>query len=149
MSEKYPETVVTTTLKLPDNYTAGKTLSDFFVALRDDGKIMGKTCPDCNAVLFPPRKSCGRCYTRTTDWVELSGRGVIESFTVVRYSEPTLPEDPPYILGQIKLEGSNGGITHIIKGVEPDQVRIGAQVRAVIKEDRKGNIKDIEYFEPV
>jgi uncharacterized OB-fold protein len=149
MSDKYPETVVTTTLKLPYHYTVGETLSAFFVTLRDKGTITGKNCPGCNAVLFPPRKTCGRCYSETGDWVELSGKGTLESFTVVRYKEPTLPEAPPYILAQIKLEGTNGGITHLVKGLEPAEVKIGMPVQAVIKKEREGNIKDIEYFEPL
>jgi hypothetical protein len=139
---------VTTTLKLPYSYTAGATLSQFFIALRDEGKIMGKLCPGCQRVLFPPRKTCGRCFTETTDWVDLSGKGLVESFTIVHYSEPTLPEKPPYVLAQIKLEGTHGGITHLLKGIEPDQVRIGLEVQAVLKEKRQGNIMDIEYFKP-
>ena len=110
---------------------------------------MGKKCPECKAVLFPPRTSCGLCYSKTTDWVEISGQGVLESYTVVRYQEPTLPEEPPYILGQIKLDGTNGGITHLIKEVKPDQLKIGMQVQAVIKKQRQGDIKDIEYFKPI
>lgn len=148
-AETYPEKVVTITLKLPYSYTVGKTLSEFFVALRDKGTIMGKSCPGCKAVLFPPRKTCGRCYSETGDWVELSGKGVVETFTVVRYREPTLPAKPPYILGQIKLEGTNGGITHLVKGVDLDEIKIGMEVQAVIKEEREGNIRDIEGFIPI
>jgi len=149
MAEEYEKTVVTTTLKLPYKYTVGKTLSQFFVTLRDEGKIMGKACPGCRTVLFPPRTICGRCYAETTDWVELKGTGILETFTVIRYKEPTLPEDPPYILGQIRLDGSSGGITHIVKGVGEEQVRIGMQVQAVLKKERAGNIMDIECFKPI
>jgi uncharacterized OB-fold protein len=148
MPEQYPNKVVTTTLKLPYKYTVGRTLSEFFVALRDEGKILGKRCPGCETVLFPPRKTCGRCSSGTTEWVELTGKGILESFTVVRYSEPTLPEEPPYVLGQVRLEGASGGITHLVKGIEPDRVKIGMEVRAVIKKERQGNIRDIEGFEP-
>jgi len=110
---------------------------------------MGKKCPKCRAVLFPPRTSCGECFSETTGWVEISGKGVLQSYTIVRYKEPTLPEDPPYILGQIKLYGTNGGITHLIKEVKPEQLKIGMKVQAVIKEERKGNILDIGYFKPL
>ena len=141
--------LVTQTLKLPYDYTLGETLSTFFVTLRDEGKIMGKSCPGCNAVLFPPRKSCGRCLSQTGDWVTLSGKGVVESFTVVNYNEPTLPEKQPYILAQIALEGAKGGITHIVKGIEADQMKIGLKVKAIMKSKREGNIMDIECFKPV
>ncbi len=146
MPANHQGTVVTQTLKIPYTYTAGNTLSQFLVKLRDEGKIMGKRCPGCSAVLFPPRRRCGRCHSETTEWVELSGKGVLQTYTVVQYKEPTLPEDPPYILGLIKLDGTNGGIPHLIKGINPDQVKIGMQVRARIKNDRQGNIRDIDYF---
>ncbi len=149
MAKTEPVTLVTQTLKLPYDYTLGSTLSEFFIVLRDEGKIMGKFCPQCHAVLFPPRKSCGRCLSQTTDWVDLSGQGVVEAFTVVNYDEPTLPEKPPYILGQIKLEGAQGGITHLIKGIEPDQIKMGTEVRAVIRSERNGTIRDIECFKPI
>ncbi len=149
MSDSIPNKVVTTTLNLPYNYTAGETLSQFFVALRDEAKIMGKHCPGCDAVLFPPRRTCGRCYSETGEWVELNGKGVMETFTIVRYDEPTLPDKPPYVLGQIKLEGSSGGITHLIKGMAPEQIKLGMKVKAVIRPQRNGNIKDIECFRPV
>jgi uncharacterized protein len=149
MSQSETVTLVTQTLKLPYDYTLGETLSEFFVTLRDQGKIMGKSCPKCNAVLFPPRKSCGRCLSQTQGWVDLSGKGVVESFTVVNYNEPTLPEKAPYILGQIKLDGAQGGITHIIKGIDADQIKIGMKVQAVIRSERDGTLKDIECFKPV
>lgn len=147
-SDDCPETIVTQNLKIQYNYTVGQTLSEFFTTLRDEGKLMGKTCPDCDGVLFPPRHSCGRCFSQTTDWVDISGKGEVTSFTVVRYKELTLPEDPPYILAQIDLDGTIGGITHLIKGVEPEEMKIGMKVKAVIKEDREGTLKDIECFRP-
>ncbi len=149
MPDNIPNKILTHTLKLHYHYTAGKTLSHFFTVLRDEGKLLGRVCPGCNVVLFPPKDNCGRCFSETTEWVELSGIGTLEAFTVVRYKEPTLPLDPPYILGQIRLEGIFGGITYPVKGITPDQVRLGMQVRAVIKPDREGKLTDIECFEPL
>ncbi len=143
-----PESIETQNLKIKYGYTVGRTLSEFFTALRDEGKLMGKKCPECNGVLFPPRQSCGRCFSQTTDWVTLSGKGQVKSYTVVRYQEPTLADDPPYILGQIALDGSVGGITHLIKGVSPEEMKIGMKVKAVIKENRAGTIGDIDCFKP-
>jgi uncharacterized OB-fold protein len=149
MSEAITNKIVTNTLKLNYHYTVGKTLSHFFTVLRDEGKLLGKLCPGCNTVLFPPKESCGRCFSETTDWVELSGKGTLEAFTAVRYKEPTLPLDPPYILGQIQLEGISGGITYPVKGIGPEQVKTGMKVRAVIKPVREGKLTDIECFEPL
>ena len=149
MSDTIPNKIISQTLKLNYSYTLGKTLSHFFSVLRDEGNLLGKMCQGCNTVLFPPKENCGRCFSETADWVELSGKGTLEAFTIVRYKEPTLPLDPPYILGQIKLEGISGGITYPVKGIAPEQVKTGMQVRAVIKPDREGKLTDIECFEPL
>ncbi len=148
MNKSVPNKVVTNTLNLYYNYTAGKILSEFFHELREHGTLMGRFCPGCNEVVFPPRKTCGRCYSLTGDWVKLSGAGVVESFALVRYQEPTLPEKPPYILGQIRMDGTNGGITHLIKGVKVGELKIGMKVKAIIKEERQGDIRDIDHFSP-
>ncbi len=149
MSESIPNMIFTDELHLKYNYTAGKTLSYFFTVLRDEGIILGKKCPECQQVLFPPRKICGRCYADTTDWVPLSGKGVLEAYTVVRYTEPTLPWPAPYIFGQIKLTGTDGGITYLIKGVKPEEIQIGMEVQALLKSNRNGNLHDIECFNPI
>jgi uncharacterized protein len=149
MPEAIPNKIVTNTLKLNYHYTVGRTLSHFFTVLRDEGKLLGRLCPGCNTVLFPPRESCGRCFSETTEWVELSGRGTLTAFTIVRYKEATLPLDPPYILGQIHLEGISGGITYPVKGITPEQVKPGIKVRAVLKAQREGKLSDIECFKPL
>lgn len=149
MSDETPNKIISNTLKLNYQYATGNTLSHFFTVLRDEAKLLGKTCPECNEVLFPPKEMCGRCFAMTADWVELSGEGILEAFTVVRYKEPTLPIDPPYILGQIKLEGISGGITYPVKGISPEQAEPGMKVKAVFKTDREGRLSDIECFEPM
>jgi uncharacterized OB-fold protein len=149
MSDETPNKIISNTLKLNYQYATGNTLSHFFTVLRDEAKLLGKTCPECNEVLFPPKEMCGRCFAMTGDWVELSGEGTLEAFTVVRYEEPYLPLDPPYILGQIRLDGISGGITYPVKGIASDRVEPGMKVKAVFKADREGRLSDIQYFEPM
>lgn len=134
------------TLQVPYNYSAGAVVSRFLLALRDEKKILGIKCPKCQIVYVPPRVTCGRCFSRMSDWVELSGRGRLESFTVVNYSESTHPVKAPFILGAIKLEGADTGLTHLIGEAKEQDLKIGAILEPVFQEHRIGHILDIKYF---
>ena len=134
---------------MPYRYSAGTAGSRFFVALKDNKRIMGIRCPQCDRVYVPPRSSCLHCFERLSEWVELTGKGTLESYTVVYYSLPVHPVSPPFIFAVIKLDGADSGLTHILDEVEPGEVKIGMRVQAVFREKREGNILDIQYFKPI
>jgi len=41
-------------------------------------------CKACAAFVWPPRPSCGECGGEHFEWTDLSGRGRVYSFTVIR-----------------------------------------------------------------
>ena len=141
--------VVEGKLALPYQYFAGAVGSKFLVALRDEKKILGQRCPQCNRVSIPPRKHCEKCFADLSEsWVELGHTGEITNFTIVNYAEPYLPVKAPYILALIRLEGSNTPIAHIVQGIATDKVQIGMKVKAVFAEKRIGSMMDIMHFAP-
>jgi acyl dehydratase/uncharacterized OB-fold protein len=137
-------------LALPYKYFAGRIGSRFLVALRDRKRILGIRSSDGGRVLVPPRavdeeritEACG-------EWVELPGTGTVTGFTVVRYSEPYQPYPPPYILALIKLDGADTALTHIVRGIAPEAMRIGLRVRAEFAEEPTSTIMDIACFRPL
>ena len=136
-------------LQVPFNYSAGPIASRFLIALRDEQKILGIRCPKCKTVYVPPRSTCGKCLAELTDWVELKGRGKIQSFTSVNYKEPTHPAHPDkFILAIIKLDGADTGLTHLVGEAKEDELEVGAIVEPVFRDYRNGNILDIKYFRP-
>lgn len=135
-------------LEIPYRYFAGEFLSRFFVELRDHKKILGVRCPQCAKVFFPPRSICGRCLNSLKEWVELGDTGTLQSFTVVRYSEPIHPLAAPFALGLIKLDGADTSLLHLVGQVEPSSLKAGLRLKAVFKEEREGSILDILYFQP-
>jgi uncharacterized OB-fold protein len=38
---------------------------------------------------------------------------------------------------------------HIIDGIDPEKVKVGMTVKAVIAKERDGHITDIKHFKPV
>jgi uncharacterized OB-fold protein len=150
VKEKEENLISHQVLQVPFNYSAGPVASKFLISLRDDQKILGIRCEKCGIVYLPPRSSCGKCLSELNNWVVLSGRGRIESFTVVNYKEPTHPSDrDPLIIAVIKLEGADTGLTHLIGEAEEKDLRVGVKVEPVFRGHRQGNILDIKYFRPV
>jgi len=72
------------------------------------------------------------------------------TYTVIRYPVPHIqPQSPPFVVGIIKLEGADTGITHLLGEVDLDHIEIGMRVKAVFREVPEGNLLDISYFKPV
>jgi uncharacterized OB-fold protein len=140
---------------LPFRHTAGRFASRFFRELRDNQKIYGVRCPKCRRVLLPPRPMCERCFAPIDEWVEVGHQGTVEAYTVLCVPFMGLPP-PPLGMAVVKLDGADTGLNHILGGIEfsdPDKsgeaVKIGMRVEAVWREQRRGEILDIQYFKPV
>jgi uncharacterized OB-fold protein len=127
----------------------GAITSKFFIEIRDRKKILGIKCPQCNVVFVPPRSTCGRCFSLLKEWVEVSNRGTLQTYTVVHYPTPVQPVPPPLIYGIIKLDGADTGLAHLISETDYERLSIGMRVEAVFKEERAGNMLDIKYFKPI
>jgi len=129
-------------------YFAGTIGSLFYTILRDEKRIMGVHCRTCNRVLWPPRKTCGRCFSQLAkdDLVEIGPNGTLETFTRIEYSEPVHPKQAPLIYGIIRLDGADSGMTHLVEGVPFESLHIGMRMKPVFAEERKGDILDIAYF---
>jgi uncharacterized OB-fold protein len=140
---------------LPFRHTAGRFASRFFRELRDNKKIFGVRCPECRRVLLPPRPLCERCFAPIDEWVEVGPQGTLEAFTICYVPFLGLPP-PPIATIIVKLDGADGCLSHVLGGVDlsdvdkaPELVKIGMRVEAVWRDERKGEISDIEYFRPV
>jgi uncharacterized OB-fold protein len=136
-------------ISVPYHWWAGDTASRFFIALRDEQKILGTRCSHCRKTFVPPRKTCPVCFTPNEDWVEISPQGTLITHTIVRRHLASLPKKPPVMYGLIKLEGADTAFLHILDEIRPEDVKIGMKVEAKFASERKGTIFDIEYFKPV
>jgi hypothetical protein len=136
-------------IKVPYSWQAGETASFFLTQLRDERKIWGRRCPKCLKVLMPPRKSCPFCFVETSEWVEVSDEGVVESFTVVHRDTPIQPLRSPFAYALIRLDGADTDLVHVLSQVEPERIKEGMRVKAVFAGDRSGSVRDISHFRPI
>jgi uncharacterized OB-fold protein len=68
------------------------------------GKLMAVRCSKCGKLLVPPRAFCPDCYCSSLRWVELRGRGKLQTFSVVHIAPKSFTVQAPYTIGIVKLE---------------------------------------------
>lgn len=130
-------------------YDVGRIGTRFLAELRDNKKILGIRCPVCNRVYVPPRLTCKDCFTELEEWVELSDKGTLLTYTIVHTPGANQPVEPPYIIGVIQLDGADTGLIHIVGQTSFEQLSVGMRLQAVFNEEREGNIRDIRHFKPL
>jgi len=136
---------------IPNTYSAGAVGSRFLIELRDNKKIMGTRCLTCNLVYVPARSVCRDCFGELSEWVEVSHKGTLLTYTVACESNPIQPVSTPIVYGIVQLDGADTGFVHMLGEVDPEKLKVGTKVKAVFKskKERQGSILDIKYFKPL
>ena len=136
---------------IPNTYSAGAVGSRFLIELRDNKRIMGTRCPTCNLVYVPARSVCRDCFGELSEWVEVSQKGTLLTYTVAYQSNPIQPVSTPIVYGIVQLDGADTGFVHMLGEVDPEKLKVGTKVKAVFKpkKERQGSILDIKYFKPL
>ncbi len=138
------------TFPLTGRYSYGVAGERFFREIKDNGRIMGTRCPQCDILYVPARLYCERCFSHLDEWVEVPPTGEVHTFSVVYENLDEEPLDEPEIIAFVRLDGTDGGLVHRLGEVAPEDVYVGMPVEAVFKpaEEREGAITDILYFRP-
>lgn len=126
---------------------AGKFLQRFLDGLKDK-KIIASKCSGCGTVYLPPRSACGKCYGQIEEFVEVKDEGEIVNFTVayVKIDQGKIKKlEEKEVLGLVKLEGVDS--LFLVKILnKPEEVSIGAKVKAAWDEERQGTYSDLKGF---
>ena len=123
--------------------------SQFFLALRDDKKILGCKCTKCGIVRCPPFLThCPDCDFAPTKLVELDQVGVMLSTPPITYFANSLfLKMAPYGRGRVVLKGADTALSvnvYTTTGIlTPGIIKKGTQVKVVFRDDRVGEISDI------
>jgi len=109
-------------------------------------RMIGRRCRRCGQVYFPPRNLCRRCRRRgELEEVQLSGRGEVYSFTVIRTPPVGFERSAPYVMALVKLE-EGAMVTAQLADVEPEEVRIGMKVRSVFRKIQEDGEAGLIYY---
>jgi uncharacterized OB-fold protein len=86
-------------------------------------------CTSCGRQQYFPRAVCHHCLSESLSWEEVSGRGVIHSFTIIRQVQHAgFSPDVPYVYAIIDLEEGLRLIANIVR-TPHECVRVGLAVK--------------------
>jgi uncharacterized protein len=99
----------------------------------------------------PPRGADPRTSELAQQAVEVSDKGTVVTYSVIRVPSENIKFDLPYVCVNILLDGAAIGFFHVLQNCPLDRVRIGMRVRAKWVSDDKlaPTVASIEYFEPI
>ena len=145
-----PVKSIKTPMRLAYQYTAGHATSRYLRGI-GQGRILGQRCPSCKKVYVPPRGSCPRCAVATTEEVQLSDKGTVTTFAIVRVPSENISVPLPFASVHILLDGADIPFFSVVQGCPLDQVRIGMRVRAewVPREELAPTATSIRWFVPI
>lgn len=113
------------------NFVAETKVKDFIKFL-EDGKIVGTKCKKCGKVYFPPRADCVECLSNDIDWVPLSGKCKLVTYTVVYFSPPRFRFDCPYALGVAQFAEGPMVFAPFSKDIKQEEIKIGMNLQLVV-----------------
>ena len=99
-----------------------KVVQKFYEGL-EEGKFLGRKCPKCGNVEFPPVYACNACGSYETEWYEISGKAKLHSIVLpaALSSKPEYKKLGKYAYGEVELE---------------EGTRLNAVVRGISKKNR-------------
>lgn len=131
------------------NFSAGAATTRFLRGMKE-GKLIGQRSPLTGKVIVPPRGACPESGLATEGEVPLPDTATVITFTIVYLPIPTSKLDPPFIVANLVLDGSDQTFIHLVSGCANEDVKIGMRVKAVWKDKSEWDysMDNIAYFEP-
>ena len=100
-----------------------------FVKHLEEGRIVGTKCKRCGRLHFPPRADCANCLSSDMEWIPLSGRGKLITYTTAYFAPAGF--EAPYTLALAELEEGARVFSRMSKDVGKDEIKIGMNVKLV------------------
>lgn len=127
----------------------------FFDALKEK-KLLASHCEICGSVQCPPRTICPNCWSEKVSGIEMCGKGILRTYTIVNIGLTQMIEAgydrfKPYCSGLVELE-EGPVVSAQILGVDvsqPESIKIDTSLQAVFVERGKDDaVKTFLGFEP-
>lgn len=101
------------------------------------GKLMASRCTACGQRSFPPRADCERCLSPDFEWLEISGRGRLLTWSRIDAAPAGFEAYAPYVVGMIELTDGGRALAWLGDSLSEDALRIDMELRLVprLRED--------------
>lgn len=89
------------------------------------GKLMLQHCSSCNRFIFYPRPMCPHCWNDKLEWKEVSGKGKVVSFSLVRRpNDPVFNDEAPIALAEVLLDENVAMLARILDATPVTGMRV-------------------------
>jgi uncharacterized OB-fold protein len=123
--------------------------SAFFLALRDEKRLLGCKCTQCGLVRVPPFLThCPECNFSPTELIEVEQVGNLNSTPPITYFATSLFQGmAPYGRGRVIFKGSDTAMStnlYTTSGIlVPGIFKKGTEVKLVFRDERAGDMRDV------
>ena len=102
------------------------TIEQFYKFLGQQ-KLMAGKCLKCGKIHLPPRPLCDNCFGQDFEWVSISGKGKLLTYTVIHVAPQQFQALAPYAVGIVELE-KGLKIPGMIQGATQENLKIGMEL---------------------
>lgn len=102
-------------------------------------------CKKCGKILFPQRLICPACGSKEFEIINLSGKGKLLTYTIIRIAPPGFGDMVPYAVGIVELDEGVNLLAQIVD-VESSTLKIGDRVTSQFRRiQEEGNTGMLMY----
>jgi uncharacterized OB-fold protein len=112
------------------NYSPYTKVAAFAQHLRD-GRLMASRCLRCGRTVFPPKADCVECMGEEFEFVEISGRSTLHTFTKVVTAPTGFEHQAPYVVGVVDLDEGGRALARFGDTLDEDEIEIGMELQVV------------------
>ena len=96
------------------------------------GLLRLQYCPECRRYQFYPRILCSSCARSDLQWVDVSGKGTIASFTIVARAVSKAYQSP-YVIALVDLDEGPRMMSSIVD-IADKTIKIGSRVSVAFEQ---------------
>jgi len=116
----------------------------FWREIKSRYRLLGSRCTVCGAYHYPARNLCPECRRAgNIEPYQFKGDGKVVTYTVIHVAAKGI-ENVPYVVGVIELD--EGPMLTAQIACDPEDVKIGMRVRAVLRRLGGAGEKGIIYY---
>ena len=100
-----------------------------------DERLLVRRCRDCESVHFYPRPFCPTCWSEDGEWLEVSGRATLYTWSEVFMNDlPPFKERLPYIAAVVDLDEGPRMMTELVD-CDAAQLSVGMPVTVSFRKE--------------
>jgi uncharacterized OB-fold protein len=88
-------------------------------------------CKTCDHLFFYPRLECPRCLSNHLEWMRVSGRGRLHTYTIVyQPANAAFRDDTPYIYAVVQLDEGPRMVSNVVQ-CDLDATKVDMPLEAI------------------